>query len=496
MSPAKFCVSMVISDQNINRGFSMSIAKKITSGLISAILLFGLVSCKAETASTFAVITETTAKQFAPVELTEEYSGPVLGVDKWHIVKEDISWGGKKLNNVWLIDAATGKKFAGYSGPVDDISAYLADLDRDGQPELVCNEAWGTAPDFTSHTAVYRLNGGVTEIAFPCYGDLKKNSSTENYPTVAKKLGIDINEENYRSYSDKYDPVTNTIRLINVDGTEHEIPFDCLEFERYLGPESDNGNGTDLLPSDDIDIRYKAAEPEVSDVSGGEKSIVFFRDGMKIEGKLYLPKGEGPFPAIVLSCGLMQPYTDYVTDAKTFADNGYAAVVFSFIGYSDPNAPEPSDNGKVFLSETADLYAVLDSLKYLPKVDSANVYLWGHSFGGLVSAFAGCDRASLIKGLILVEPTITAGEKLAVTYEDGTSKFLRIYGLLKERKLNTVIYVGTHDGYGDKPGSFDKVLSCLPSSKLVTIDGADHFFKGEYGVKMVKDACKQIASWN
>ena len=80
MSPAKFCVSMVISDQNINRGFYMSIAKKITSGLISAILLFGLVSCKAETASTFAVITETTAKQFAPVELTDEYSGPVLGV--------------------------------------------------------------------------------------------------------------------------------------------------------------------------------------------------------------------------------------------------------------------------------------------------------------------------------------------------------------------------------------------------------------------------------
>lgn len=471
----------------------MCIMKKLTAGLITSALLFGLASCKAETAVTAAA--ETTVKQFTPIEVTAEYKDPLLGVEKWSVVKEELSWGGAKLNNVFFVDTATGKKFAAYSGPVDKISAYLSDLDGDGQPELVCNSAWGTPPEFTSHSSVFRLNNGVIEIASPCYGDLKKNSSTENYPTVAKKLGIDINADNFRNFSDRYDPSTNTIRLINADGTEREIPFDCLEFEQFLGYESDSGSGTDQIPSDEIDIKYKTAEPEISDVSDREKTIIFFRDGMKIEGRLYLPKGNGPFPTVVLSCGLMQPFSDYIEDAKTFADNGYAAVVFSFNGYSDPNAPEPSDNGKVFLSETADLYAVLDSLKSLPKVDSEKVYLWGHSFGGLVTAFAGCMRSSSVKGMLLVEPTITVGENLTVTYEDGTSKVLRIYGLLKECKLKTVIYVGTHDGYGDTPGSFDKVLGCLPSAKQVTIDGSDHFFKGEYGQKMVKDACKQIASW-
>ena len=473
----------------------MKLANKLTSVLILAALLFGLASCKTETTATTVPVTETTIKKFTPVEVNEEYSGPVLGIEKWIIVKEDITWGGKKLNNVWFVDAANGKKFAGYSGPVDEISAYLADLDRDGQPELVCNEAWGIAPDFTSHTVVFRLNDGVIELAFPCYGDLKTNSSTENYPIVAKKLGIDINTGNFRDYSDKYDPVTDTIRLFNVDGTEYEIPYDCLLFEKYLGPESDS-SGTEQLPSDDIDIRYITAEPVVTDLTDREKSVTFSRDGKKIEGKLYLPKGNGPFPVVVLSCGLLQPYSDYIADAQSFAKNGYAAVVFSFIDYSDPDGKEPADYGKVFLSETADLYAVLDSLVHLPKVDSKNVYLWGHSFGGLVSVFAGCDRSSSIKGLLLVEPSITIGENLPVTYEDGTNKILRIYGLLKDCKLKTVIYMGTHDGYGDDPGSFDKVLNCFPSAKLVTIDGADHYFKDEYGQKMVKDACKQIASWS
>ena len=478
----------------MNRGDSMNIAKKLISGLITAAILFGLASCKAETSTTTAV--ETTVKHFAPIEVTEDYKGPLLGVEKWSIVKEDISWGGAKLNNVFFIDIATGKKFAAYSGPVDEISAYLTDFDGDGQPELVCNSAWGIPPEFTSHTSVFRLNAGVIEIATPCYGDLKKNSSTENYPTVAKKLGIGINSENFRDYSDKYDPATNTIRLFNADGAEHEIPYDCLEFEQFLGYESDNGSGTEQLPSDEIDIKYETAEPVVTDISDREKSVSFFRDGMKIDGKLYLPKGNGPFPTVVLSCGLMQPYADYIADAQAFAKNGYAAIVFSFIGYSDPNEPEPSDNGKVFLSETADLYAVLDSLKSLPKVDSTNIYLWGHSFGGLVSAFAGCNRESSIKGVLLVEPTIVVGENLSVTYEDGTNKILRMYALLKDSKLKTVIYVGTHDGYGDEPGAFDRVLNILRSAKLVTIDGADHFFNGEYGQKMVEDACKQMKSWD
>lgn len=65
--------------------------------------------------------------------------------------------------------------------------------------------------------------------------------------------------------------------------------------------------------------------------------------------------------------------------------------------------------GTAFLSEMRDLYAVMDSLSYLPGIDSENVYLWGHSLGGLTVAYAGCDRTSEVRGLILVEPALVVG---------------------------------------------------------------------------------------
>ena len=138
----------------------------------------------------------------------------------------------------------------------------------------------------------------------------------------------------------------------------------------------------------------------------------------------------------------------------------------------------------------------MDSLEYLPEVDSDCVYLWGHSLGGLVTAFAGCDRTSEVMGLILVEPALVVGEELTITYEDNFSEILRIYSLLKSCELDAVIYMGTHDGYGEDPTSFDLVLELMPSAELVIIDGADHYFEGEYGEMMVEDACGKITSWS
>ena len=443
--------------------------------------------------------TEETAAPFTPVELTEDYSGPVLGIENWHLEQEDLSWGSMTAINVFVINDDTGMEIASYGGLGGVPDAYLTDLNADGQPELVCNSSWGSEHEIYHNTCIFRSNDGIIEIAYPCYGDLEDSSFTATYPYVAEVLGVDINVRNSGDYSDSYDPETDRILLVNsVDSTEYEIGYECLQFSQYIVEDPAESGDGGSLPSDDIDIVYETAEPVVTDISETEKAVTFLRDGMEIEGKLFLPEGDGPFPVIVLSCGLMQPYSDYEEEAQRFADNGYAAVVFSFIDYSDPDGevPAPDEFGTVFLSETRDLYAVMDSLDLLPEVDSGNVYLWGHSFGGFVSAFAGCDRASGISGLILVEPSLVIGEELPVTYEDGSRANLRIYDLLGTCELDTAIYMGTHDGYGDDPHSFDQAIGIMPSCELVIIDGADHFFEGEYGEAMVDDACGKIASWN
>lgn len=57
------------------------------------------------------------------------------------------------------------------------------------------------------------------------------------------------------------------------------------------------------------------------------------RDDQKIYGKLFLPeKSDAPLPLVILSHGLgsdhliMEPY------AESFAENGFAAYVFDYIG--------------------------------------------------------------------------------------------------------------------------------------------------------------------
>ena len=428
---------------------------------------------------------EETAEAFTPIEITEDYDGPILGVENWHI--ESSTYWDEFYND------DTGEVFAECVGTHE---YYLADLNCDGDPELVCNEKWGRLWNY--HTSVYKLEDGVISTAAICVGS--DYLGIDCYPEFAEIYGLEIDETNYLNYSDIYYPERNMIIVTDSkSGTEYEVLWEYLEWftqedlEALIEAEE---SGPPDLPSDIIDITYTTEEPVITDISDTEKEITFYRDGMEIEGRLYLPEGDGPFPVIVLCCGLMQPYSDYEADAQGFVDNGYAAVVFSFIGYSDPDGEQPGDNGEVFLSETADLYAVMDSLDSLPGVDTANIYLWGHSFGGLVAAFAGCNRESDLKGMILVEPSINVGEELTVTYEDETSETLRIYDLLDDCDLNTVIYVGTRDGFGVIPNVFDRAIEALSSGEVVTINGADHFFEGEYGEAMVADACEKIASWN
>ena len=433
-------------------------------------------------------ITETTVEPFEPILITEDYDGPILGVENWHI-ESHAYWNS-------FINDDTEEEFA-YATGNDEY--YLADLNGDGDPELVFNEKWGLNNGY--HTRVYKLEDGVISFAEICTGT--HPIGTCNYEYFGEVYDVDIDVTNYSYYTDVYDPERNMIIVTDTTtGTEYEVLWESLvwftqdEIDAMIEEEEGGSTDTADIPSDDIDISYSTAEPVITDITDTEKEITFYRDDMEIEGKLYLPEGDGPFPVIVLCCGLMQPYSDYEADAQGFADNGYAAVVFSFIDYSDPDGEQPTDFSNVFMSETGDLYAVMDSLEYLPGVDIDNVYLWGHSFGGFVAAFAGCDRESEVAGLILVEPTIVAGEELPITYEDGTSATLRIYDLLDSCNLDTVIYMGSHDGFGDDPTSFDKVLDVMPSAELVIVDGADHFFEGEYGQQMVEDACDKIDSWN
>lgn len=119
-----------------------------------------------------------------------------------------------------------------------------------------------------------------------------------------------------------------------------------------------------------------------------------------IQGELFKPKGDGPFPAVVLmhGCGGWQSAVLSGLHAHTqyFLDHGYAVLNLDSFG------PRGRSGGTVCES-TARLvraldyrtYDAFDALRYmrsLPYVDRENIFLMGQSNGGSVAINAAKNR--------------------------------------------------------------------------------------------------------
>lgn len=268
--------------------------------------------------------------------------------------------------------------------------------------------------------------------------------------------------------------------------------------------------------------RYEAGTPEVSGLREDLKNVNFYRDGVKIFGKLYLPEGDGPFPLVVLCSGQNAPYSYYADEAEAFSANGYAALIFDFIG-SGRTASGGEITDRSVLTEAADINVILDSVPALPKVDSDKVFLWGHSLGGLAATFAGCRRPEDIQGMMLVEPSYRYPEEVrdAVEQEVGgdlsqlpnivqlkdmrtivgkifvTDMYiLDIYESMPAFSKDVLIFLGTsEDCLGSRYHDyFERAQQTFPSAEIAEIEGADHNFQGEHGTQMVEQCLTFLKS--
>lgn len=110
-------------------------------------------------------------------------------------------------------------------------------------------------------------------------------------------------------------------------------------------------------------------------------------DGLKVNGLLTIPKGRGPFPAIVFIHGYIAPtiykttekYTDYV---DYLARNGFVVFKIDLRGH-DQSEGEPGGAyySSDYIIDTLNAYSALQNADF---VDKDRVGLWGHSMAGNV----------------------------------------------------------------------------------------------------------------
>lgn len=243
--------------------------------------------------------------------------------------------------------------------------------------------------------------------------------------------------------------------------------------------------------TDDID-----ETTEVTYVSYTMEEIYAKRDNLKIRGKVYRPEGEGPFPVVVLS-SCYRTNLDVDKDiAIELARNGIAGVCFNFTEIATSGG---FTNFSV-LTEAADLEAVLNEIMTLDYIDNDNVFLWGHSLGGFVSTYVGCQNPGLISGMMLTEPSYQLRDDFLEYFPEGTeipdvvyepsycgAMFVEdilsfdIYEMMPEYSNDVVIFAGTETPSigAEYPEYLERAMDTFVSAEFVAIEGEDHMFSGD-----------------
>jgi len=140
-----------------------------------------------------------------------------------------------------------------------------------------------------------------------------------------------------------------------------------------------------VYPGGTIEITHAITETE----SFTKYLISYPSDDLTITGMMNVPKGEGPFPVVILNHGYIPPSrfwsgADTWRAADHLAAQGYLTISPDFRGWGG------SDSGENFFRTglVIDVLNLVSSLPSLSQADPGRVGMWGHSMGGGVTTKA------------------------------------------------------------------------------------------------------------
>jgi dipeptidyl aminopeptidase/acylaminoacyl peptidase len=115
-----------------------------------------------------------------------------------------------------------------------------------------------------------------------------------------------------------------------------------------------------------------------------------FSDNLKVtSGLINIPKGNGPFPVIVMFRGYVDQ-TQYSIgegtqpSAAVFANSGFITVAPDFLGYADSDK-EASDVFESRFQTYVTAAITFKSVSSIKEWDGKNIFIWGHSNGGQIA---------------------------------------------------------------------------------------------------------------
>ncbi len=144
------------------------------------------------------------------------------------------------------------------------------------------------------------------------------------------------------------------------------------------------------FPTPELMARFRANDPPYAKAVEGLRieAITYFSDGLKVKGMIALPRGPGPFPAIIVNRGGNREFggltpREFSSLAALFVQGGYAVVGSDYRGNGGGEGREEFGGADV-----DDVMALIPLLRHEPKVDGRRIGIYGSSRGGLMTYLA------------------------------------------------------------------------------------------------------------
>jgi dipeptidyl aminopeptidase/acylaminoacyl peptidase len=202
-----------------------------------------------------------------------------------------------------------------------------------------------------------------------------------------------------------------------------------------------------------------------SDSRSSVGRVTFQNGEVKLAGNLWIPTGEGPFPAIVVVHGAGKITSqDYKYFSFFFTHHGFATLTYDKRGVGASSGSykgvDPENGVAVLEGLASDALAGVEFLKGLDYIDPNRIGLFGISQGGWIAPLAASKSSDVAFMALYSGPVCTVGQEIYYSQTTGDDPG----GKVDSSSLEAVSNMARdYDG----PHGFDP----LPSLEVIDIPG-------------------------
>lgn len=178
----------------------------------------------------------------------------------------------------------------------------------------------------------------------------------------------------------------------------------------------------------------------------------------KLAGTLTLPKGEGPFPAVVLVSGsgpqdrdeTLLGHKPFLVIADHLTRKGFAVLRYDDRGVGKSGGKHDTATSADFAT---DAYAAVQYLGARKEIDAKRIGVMGHSEGGLIAPIVAADHPKDVAFLVLLAGPGVPGDEVLLLQQQVISKALgaKPEGMkLSEKLMKAILPAAKEPGPADE----------------------------------------------